>query len=222
MNLVLQLKRYRATFDKQVFAIQIIWLFHISAIIGVSLGFFDFFIPKTTLNLSISFLLLAWIFPIDTPKKILLTSLFFFVGMLVEYLGVNNGLLFGEYSYGQNMGMKFRGVPWLIGVNWAILVLITGSIANDFIVSKWTKVIIGASLMILLDLSMEGVAPIFDFWEFSEGIAPLQNYVAWFIIAVFLHGIFQLTDFKGDPRFSANLYACQFIFFTYFYVFYSL
>lgn len=222
MNLALHLKRYRTSFDKQVFAIQIIWLFHISAIIGVSLGFFDFFIPKTTLNLSISFLLLLWIFPIDTIKKSLLTSLFFGVGMLVEYLGVNYGLLFGTYSYGQNLGLPFHGVPWLIGINWVMLVLITGSIANYFVLPKWIKVVIGASLMILLDLPMEGVAPIFDFWEFSGGVAPFQNYVAWFIIAAILHCIFQLTDLQGDPRFSVNLYACQFIFFTYFYVFYNI
>jgi len=222
MNLAGQLKKYRTIFDQQVFAIQVVWLFHISAIIGVSLGFFDFFIPKTTLNLSIAFLLLAWVFPINTLKKILLTSLFFGIGMFVEYLGVNYGLLFGDYSYGQNLGWKFKGVPWLIGINWAMLVLITGSIANNLIAAKWIRVIIGASLMILLDLPMEGVAPIFDFWEFSGGIAPFQNYVAWFIIAAILHGIFQLADLKGAPKFSAHLYACQFIFFAYFYAFYHL
>lgn len=222
MNIFLQLKKYSLPIDKQEFAIKIIWLFHLCAIIGVTLGFFDFFIPKTILNLSIAFLLLMWIFPIDSLKKIVAVSLFFWVGIFVEYLGVNYGLLFGEYQYGLNLGPKYKGVPWLIGINWAMLVLITGAIANEVAVSKYFKVIIGASLMIVLDFPMELCAPIFDFWEFQGGTAPLQNYVAWFVIAAILHVVFQGMDLKGNSRFSINLYLCQFTFFTYFYVYYSI
>lgn len=222
MSLVLDSKKIIQSYSKQTIAISTVWLFHISAIIGVSLGFFDFFIPKTTLNLSISFILLMWVFPLNSVKKLAAAGLFFFVGMLVEYLGVNYGLLFGTYAYGENLGIKFHGVPWLIGVNWAMLVLITGVIANKISSSKILSVIIGASLMILLDLPMEVAAPIFDFWEFEGGIAPLQNYVAWFGIAAFLHFIFQTAKIEGDYPFSLNLYICQYIFFTYFYAFYSL
>ena len=66
------------------------------------------------------------------------------------------------------------------------------------------------------------IAPIFDFWEFQGGMAPFQNYVAWFAIAAILHTIFQWFQIKGNTRFSLNLYLCQFTFFTYFYVFYSV
>lgn len=222
MNKVLKLNENSFIPDYQSIGIKTIWLFHISAIIGISMGFFDFFIPKTFLNLSIAFLLLLWIFPINSAKKIAVTTLFFSVGMLVEYLGVNYGLLFGEYEYGANLGLKFKGVPWLIGVNWAMLVLITGSIANQLKVAQFWKIIIGASLMILLDLPMEVAAPIFDFWEFSGGVAPLQNYIAWFLIAMALHAFFQGLKITGNYRFCLHLYLCQFVFFTYFYIFYSL
>jgi uncharacterized membrane protein len=222
MNKVLHLKKYRLSLDIQETGIKLIWLFHLSAMVGISIGFFDFFIPKTFLNLSIAFLLLLWIFPINSIKKISATLLFFSVGMLVEYLGVNYGLLFGTYEYGANLGLKFKGVPWLIGVNWAILVLITGAIANRLKVNRFWKVIIGASLMILLDLPMEVAAPIFDFWEFAGGVAPLQNFIAWFLIAAVLHVVFQVLKITGNFKFSLHLYICQFIFFTYFYVFYSL
>jgi len=221
-NFVFQLQKYKLYFDKSELAIRIIWLFHISGIIGVSLGFFEFFIPKTTLNLSISFLLLLWVFPVNSWLKGGATLLFFLTGMFVEYLGVNYGLLFGEYQYGENLGLKFRGVPWMIGVNWSMLVLITGVIANKLKLAKFFKVIIGASLMILLDLPMELAAPIFDFWEFSGGVAPLQNYLAWFGISAILHAVFQGLDIKGNFKFSFHLYLCQFIFFTYFYGYYNL
>lgn len=222
MKIAFQLKEYIISLDKQIFSILIVWLFHISAIIGIFLGFFDFFIPKTFLNLGIAFGLLMWVFPIDSVKKVLLTFLFFSVGMFVEYLGVNFGLLFGEYSYGANLGLKFQGVPWLIGINWAMLILITGAIANKFKLSKFLKIIIGASLMIVLDFPMEVAAPIFDFWEFSGGVAPFQNYIAWFLIASVLHGVFQWANLDGDFRFSLHLYICQLVFFTFFYVLYSI
>ncbi|MEM1124400.1 MAG: carotenoid biosynthesis protein [Bacteroidota bacterium] len=222
MSKVLQMEKYAPSKHQTDFAVLIIWLFHISAIIGVSLGFFNFFIPKTALNLLVSFFLLCWVFPIDTLQKVAATSLFFFVGMFVEYLGVNYGLLFGDYSYGQNLGIKFQGVPYLIGVNWAMLVLITGPITNRLKVAKPLKAIIGATLMILLDIPMEVAAPIFDFWEFAGGVAPLQNYIAWWLIAVVLHAVFQGMNLLGNYRFALHLYLCQLLFFIYFYGFYSL
>jgi len=222
MNTVFQLKEFWHKIDTQVLTIQIIWLFHLTAILGVSIGFFDFFIPKTPLNLSLSFCLLIATFPIDSLKKILLTTLFFGVGMLVEWIGVHYDFLFGVYEYGENLGLKIDGVPVLIGIYWAVLVLITGEIANEFTISKIKKVLLGAFLMVLLDFLMEASAPIFDFWSFEGGVAPIRNYIAWFGIAVFLHGIFQWAKLKGDVRFCFNLYACQFIFFTYFYVYNSL
>jgi len=221
-NLGFKFQKLKQQFSDTELAIKIIWLFHISGIIGISLGFYDFFVPKTTLNLSVSFLLLLWVFPVNSWSKICATLLYFFTGMFVEYLGVNYGLLFGEYQYGENLGLKFQGVPWMIGVNWAMLVLITGAIANKLKLATFYKVVFGASLMILLDLPMEIAAPIFDFWEFSGHVAPLQNYLAWFIISLVLHAIFQGLNIKGNFKFSLNLYLCLFIFFTYFSVFYHL
>ncbi len=211
---------HHSKINKQSSAIFVVWLFHLSAIIGVSLGYVDFFVPKTYLNLSLMFGLLCWIYPILSFKKIVLTLVFFSVGFLVEYLGVHYGLLFGEYTYGENLGFKFKGVPLLIGVNWAMLILITGAISNALKIPVFFKIITGATLMVLLDVPMETVAPVFDYWTFAGNVAPLQNYVAWFIIAAFLHGIFQFTQLKGNLVFSKHLYVCQFIFFSYFYVYY--
>lgn len=219
INLVIYLEKL-ALINKQNFAIFLIWLFHISAIVGVSMGHFHFFVPKTYLNLSVMFGLLYWVYPLFSVKKIALTLIFFFVGFLVEYLGVNYGLLFGDYSYGENLGFKFKNVPLLIGVNWAMLILITGAISNAFKISTFSKIMMGASLMILLDIPMETVAPIFDFWTFSGNVAPLQNYVAWFIVAAFLHSIFQFAKLKGNQTFSTHLYICQFVFFSYFFIYY--
>jgi len=146
----------------------------------------------------------------------------FLVGFLAEYLGVNYGLLFGEYMYGENLGFKIKGVSLLIGINWAMLVLITGAIANVFKIPIFFKIIIGAGLMVLLDFPLEVVAPIFDYWTFSDNVAPTQNYVAWFVIAAFLHSLFQFFKIKGNVPFSVHLYICQLLFFSYFFMYYKV
>jgi len=200
----------------------LLYLFHVSAMIGVTIGYENWFIEKTTLNLSIIFILLVWLFPLDTVKKILASLIFFFGGMIVEWLGVSYGFLFGSYEYGENLGPKIDGVPFFIGVNWAILVLATGEISNRIPVAKWIKVLIGAGLMVLLDFFLEVPAPQFDFWVFEGGVAPSSNYFGWFVVAVILHAVFQGMKIEGNFKFSLHLLICQMLFFAYFYVYYSI
>jgi len=200
----------------------LIYLFHISAMIGVTIGYEQWFVEKTPMNLVLMFGLLIWIFPINSTKTILASIIFFISGMLVEWLGVNYSLLFGSYEYGANLGPKIGGVPFLIGVNWAILVLITGQMSARLKVSKWVQISLGAALMVLLDFFMELPAPIFDFWVFEGGVAPVSNYLAWFGIAWILHFVFQRLKIKGNFTFSLHLYICQILFFAYFYVLYSI
>ncbi len=203
-------------------SILIIWLFHLSAIIGITMGYLDFFAPKTPLNLILSALLLVWVFPSFSNKQWTIVGTMFFIGMLVEILGVNLGWFFGEYAYGENFGVKVLGVPLLIGVNWAVLVLITGVIMNQFEWNIWIKSAFGSALMILIDLPLEIIAPIFDFWEFSGGVAPLQNYVAWFIISFLLHLLFQSFKLKGSIHYAFHLFMAQLVFFSYFAIYFTL
>ena len=115
-------------FNKQNISIATIWIFHISGIIGIIYSNSSWFIKATPLNLALSFLLVL----INTKiskKTVFLFFLCFTVGMLAEIIGVNKGLIFGEYSYGDALGIKVFGVPILIGINWCILVFITGFIS---------------------------------------------------------------------------------------------
>ena len=98
-------------------------------------------------------------------KELLCIILIFWTGIFVEFLGVNYGLLFGEYTYGKNLGPKFFGVPFLIGMNWVSLTTISGSISNY--ISKGRKIpsiVLGSILMLVIDFFIEPVAPMLDFW----------------------------------------------------------
>ncbi len=208
--------------DKTHFGVFIIWLFHISAIIGVTLGYFDWFISKTPLNLLVTATVLFLFFPI-TSKKFFLSFIFFAaVGIFAEWLGVKYGFIFGDYVYGENLGYKIDDVPWLIGVNWAILIFITAKLAEEWVEAQWLRPVIGSLLMLVLDFFMEGVAPIFDFWTFKEGFAPLQNYIGWFCVAMVLQIVYLLLKLNGSFKISVHLYFCQLVFFMYFYLYFHM
>ena len=204
--------------NKAYLAVGIIWLFHISGILGIALGFKEWFLTKTPMNLSICLLLFFWVFPIDTFKKIIAFFLFFGIGMFSEWLGVNYGLLFGRYAYGANFGPKLDGVPWLIGCFWALLAFITSAMVSPLKLPAWAKAILASLLMVLLDFFMEQNAPNFDFWQF-EGHVPLRNYVTWFIIGLLMQIVLGFAKFSGNRFISYHLYLAQLLFFVFFNLF---
>ena len=88
-------------------------------------------------------------------KELVGIGLIFFVGIFVEYLGVNYNLIFGDYEYGKNMGPKFFGVPFLIGVNWIIITLISAGVANTFFKkNKYLSIIIASVLMVFIYVNL--------------------------------------------------------------------
>ena len=209
-------------FDLHQLAIPLIWLFQISGIIGISLGYDNWFLSKTPINLTIICILFILKFPVDNMKKVVVAACLFTIGMTVEWIGVHYDFLFGSYHYGDNLGLKLAGVPWLIGINWMVLTFVTASIAGYFTNYKWLRILVGSALMLLLDYFMEVSAPGFGFWFWEDGAAPLRNYIAWFGIAMGLHFIYQNVRIKGNPTFSGHVYGSQLFFFMYFYVYHTI
>lgn len=199
--------------NREITSIAIIWLFHVSGILGIIYGNSEWFISATPLILSINFALLLincnshkWFFH--------MVILGFLTGMITEILGVQRGWIFGDYKYGNALGYKILGVPMLIGVNWALLTIITAAIAQQFYENFFMRIVIGVCLMIFLDLLIEPIAPVLDFWAFEGGNAPLQNYIGWTAVAIFLQSIFHYFRIEVKGWFPNQLYILQIIFFT--------
>ena len=198
-----------------IISIGIIWLFHICGMIGISYGNKEFFLAFTPINLFISFVLL-FINQVQLEKSELNAALIiFFIGMISEILGVNYGLIFGDYVYLDNLGFKVLGVPVLIGVNWIILTFITGSMSSYIIKNKHIAALTGAILMILLDLIIEPVAPLLGFWIFDLPTVPLQNYIGWFVIGLTTQYIYHFNIERKEYSFSINLLLVNAIFFAF-------
>ncbi len=198
----------------------IIWLFTISAICGVMLGKLDWFMSKTPLNLLLILALLIVAFPLRETKTILLFLFIIVSSIFAEWLGVNYGLIFGEYDYGSNFGPKIGGVPYLIGINWAFLTFVTACISESWVKGFWWRTLIGAALMVLLDIFLEHSAPIFDFWYWSTGKPPLQNFLGWFALSLIYQALYHKLKIQGNTEFSYNVYASQLVFFVIFYFYF--
>jgi len=198
---------------KQHISIGLIWLFHVSGIIGIIYSDASWFIKATPLNLMLSFILLM--INTERSKKLLFLVVFCFtIGMLAEIIGVHYGFIFGMYSYGDALGTKFLEVPLMIGVNWCILIFITGFIAQSFLESLWKRTLLGVGLMLFLDLVIEPVAPVLGFWSFETGLASFHNYVGWAVVALPLQIVFHKTKIKIEGPFPFHLFILQFLFFT--------
>jgi len=194
------------------FSIFIVWLINVSGFFGILSDQKEFFLSSTPYVLTMTLFLIIVNNSID--KKFLLRLFFIFLlGLTVEIVGVNFSIFFGEYKYGDNLGVKIFDVPVVIGFNWVLLIILTGNFANRvFQKSIIGKVLFGSTMMILLDLLIEISAPKLDYWEFALNPVPLSNYFWWLIFSILFHLIYQSNNNK-EFLVSSNILVIHFLFF---------
>lgn len=145
-------------------------------------------LPLSPYTLLLSFLILMTSYRWKSPL-VWVTAIVFLLGFAAEWIGVHKGWLFGSYYYGANLGPKISGVPLIIGVNWAMLTVVTGAVAAVFIKRPWVIVVVAALLMTGLDYFMEPVAVENGYWFWEGGKIPVYNYICWFLVALLAQGI---------------------------------
>jgi len=191
-----------------------LWLINISGFFGILSDQNEFFLSTTPYVLSLTLLLLILNHDLSDKKSKIGLILIFLFGLIVEILGVNYGLFFGEYNYGANLGPKIYEVPYVIGFNWVLLIIATGSISDKLIKGKEIyKILFASFLMVLIDLLIEKSAPKLDFWEFVISPVPFSNYLWWFIFSIGFQYIFFKTVKAKEYNLSSNILVIQFLFF---------
>lgn len=138
----------------------------------------------------------------------------FLFGYVIEVLGVHSRVIFGSYTYLDNLGMKLLETPVIMGINWVITVFCSASIisfwrgGNDF-----SKALLAACLMVFMDLFIEQICEKAGFWAWELGYAPLQNYLAWLVIGFFIQFFVLKSKVLLNNYLGFLLYALQIIFF---------
>jgi putative membrane protein len=176
----------------------------------------DLFLSLTPLNLLTTVVLFAVHQEEANNRNFLLFLLVAYtVGYFVEFAGVHTGKIFGVYWYGATLGIKVFEIPLTIGINWAVLVGATGSLVAQYATTTHIalKAAFGASVMVALDYFIEPVAMRLDFWQWENNFVPLQNFVAWWIVAYGLHYFYHLLAFPKKNRLALTILIAQFFFF---------
>lgn len=176
----------------------------------------------SSLNLWVSLILLLF-FHQDFNKTFIFTAIFIFlVGFFVEVVGVHTGMIFGNYHYGQTLGMQLFNVPLVIGANWLLLVYCSSTSVKtvfsnikhkSFFTSIFTQAIIASLVMVGLDYWIEPVAVRLDFWHWQTEKIPAQNFQAWFFLSFILIYFFLNGKFLKTNALASLLLLLQFLFF---------
>jgi putative membrane protein len=123
------------------------------------------------------------------------------------------------------------GVPWIIGINWFIIVYCSG-VSIHAILSKMIDrlqaasggpkqllktisiVVDGATMAVFFDWMMEPVAVKLGYWTWlGNGDIPLYNYICWLIVSILLLLLFQKLPFPKKNKFAVHLFLIQIMFF---------
>ena len=205
-------------------------LFHVSGFIAIAFFHSQLFINLSPLTLLISAGLIIW-----TQQKITVSFIVFLVvavaiGFIAEYIGIHTNVLFGHYQYGSVLGPTWRGIPWLIGINWFSIMYCVG-IAMSMLQHRITKklpedaprfnkywlyasfVIDSAALAVLYDWILEPVAVQLGYWQWENNEIPSGNYWGWFLVSALVLLIFRLLPFPKQNLFAVHLLLIQVMFF---------
>ncbi len=184
------------------------------------IGFLGFIIPATSnififitpFALLLCIYLLALFHTEYTKKGILIFVAVYILGLGIEVIGVNTGVVFGDYYYGKSLGPKVLDTPLLIGLNWLFLTYTSTSIFNRFRINKLLKILLAACLMVLYDVILEQVAAKMDIWYWEASKVPFQNYVAWYGISFVFVSLIQIAKINTNNKLSTVLFLSQFCF----------
>lgn len=216
-------------FSKYQLATAIAVLFHTIGFAGIVFFKNDFIIQSTPFNLLLMFGLLLW----TQRERNLFFWLFvlvtFAMGIVVEIIGVNTQLLFGDYSYGKVLGYQFNKVPVIIGVNWFLVIYCCGITVQTILMKAITKVstetstppmvlkavsviVDGATLAVFIDWIMEPIAVQLGYWKWN-GEIPVYNYICWFVVSIVMLAVFHFCKFNKQNKFAVHLLMIQVLFF---------
>jgi len=161
--------------------------------------------------------ILFWILPV------------YLITFTLEAVGVATGAVFGEYVYGETLGLQVFSVPVIIGYNWVIVVLgcalFVRSVADHIratvrvdkrnitgrILVAVSPILVGA-LAVIFDLVLEPVAIRFDYWSWADVSVPTQNYLAWFLIAATVSIPITTFRIRTTSKLPIFYVAVQFLF----------
>ncbi len=206
-------------------------LFHVIGLLGMLYGDKAFFISTTPLHLLLMAALVVYTHQGINLRFILFFIVCFVLGIAVEVYGTSTGNLFGKYSYGTVLGPGYKNVPYIIGVNWFIImyccactVQITFNKLLLLVKEKipltkgklhtFSLIIDSSFLAVIFDYFLEPAAIKLGYWQWLvDGTIPFFNYSSWFVVSAVFIALLYLLQIARTNKFAVNLLLIQLMFF---------
>ena len=173
----------------------------------------------TPFILLLTSILLFWMHPQKNGYFYFSLSLIFIAALSLEIMGVQSGILFGEYKYGNALGLKIADTPVIIGLNWVIVTYSSLQLVDrvskkmGIKLNEYAGAGFAALAMVFLDILIEPIAPKLDYWYWQNDWVPVQNYTAWFFFGfAFCFWILKANLLYPNPM-GWRVYVTQFVFF---------
>ncbi|GAA1037665.1 carotenoid biosynthesis protein [Virgisporangium ochraceum] len=113
-------------------------------------------------------------------------------GLATEALGVATGFPFGHYDYGDTLGGKVLGVPWVIPLAWTWMAWPAWLAAGVLASTRVVRVLVAGVGLAAWDLFLDPQMVAERYWTWSGAFAglpgvpeiPVRNYLGWLLVAV--------------------------------------
>lgn len=133
---------------------------------------------------------------------------------LLEAVGTATGRIFGPYRYGVTLGPRLFAVPVVIAFNWLMVILGALSLVQRLFPPPVPAALLGALLAAGFDVLLEPTAVRLDYWTWQSPTIPLQNYMAWFLIALAVALPFTLLGLEVNSLLPAIYFLIQLAYFA--------
>ncbi len=190
-------------------------IFFSVGIVGMALPWTrEIFIRLVPLTFVVCLVILAMSDHTRNKKLYWVSGVIFITGWVVEAIGVNTGVLFGEYGYSLTMGPAIFGTPLVMGLSWMIMLYLTVTVVQDVTMHPFYKPLLAAVLMVVFDFLLEPAAIWMKMWFWEGGKVPMMNYITWFLVSFLLASLFSILKIRVRNRLALNLYLAQMVFFV--------
>jgi len=178
---------------------------------SVTLPYMLLFTPVILLLFGLLALYPAWL---EGNRRLLIWILVTYaITLFLEIVGVKTGIVFGSYHYGPVLGLKVGEVPLVIGFNWVIVVLGFVRLSERITDSAVIGGLLTGALCVAYDYVLEPVAIGLDYWQWHGPVIPLQNYIAWFLIATAAAWVYRFMHIRMQSNLPTYYVGIQFLFF---------
>jgi putative membrane protein len=156
-------------------------------------------------------------FPVILERKrgvLIWALLVYAVTFSLEALGTATGKIFGPYTYGSTLGPQLFSVPVVIAFNWLLVILGALGLARLIFRRRLAVAVATAALAVGFDYLLEPAAIRLEYWTWQTTGIPLQNYLAWFLIALVAALFFVYLRLSVKSRLPLVYFLIQFFFFA--------